>query len=129
MATKDYAVFVKPLSEAEGGGYVATVPDLPGCMSDGETMAEAAANVTDAIEAWIAAAQEMGRPVPKPGDGRSEFRQRLPRTLHAQLTELARLEGVSLNTLITSLLAESVGRREAVGFPTPKQPIPNCAAE
>ncbi len=116
MATEDYAVFVKPLSAAEGGGYLATVPDLPGCMSDGDSMAEAIARVADAIEAWIATAREMGRPVPKPGDGRSEFRQRLPRTLHAQLTELARLEGVSLNTLITSLLAESVGRREATPF-------------
>lgn len=127
MATENYAVFVKPLTEAEGGGYVATVPDLPGCMSDGETMEEAVTNLTDAVAAWIATAMELGRPIPKPGEGRSEFRQRLPRTLHAQLTELARLEGVSLNTLIISLLAESVGRRETTMFPVPAPP--QCAAK
>lgn len=128
MATENYAVFVKPLTEAEGGGYVATVPDLPGCMSDGETMEEAVSNLTDAVAAWIATAMEMGRPIPKPGEGRSEFRQRLPRTLHAQLTELARLEGVSLNTLITSLLAESVGRRETTVLRAPASQH-HCAAE
>jgi hypothetical protein len=36
-----YNVVVEPLSKEDGGGFVATVPDLPGCMSDGETEAEA----------------------------------------------------------------------------------------
>jgi len=111
---KDYAIIVKPLSEQEGGGYAAVVPDLPGCMSDGETALEALTHVQDAIAAWIATARAEGRKVPTPGAGRSEFRQRLPRTLHATLTEMARTEGVSLNTLIATLLAEGVGRHEAV---------------
>lgn len=36
---------IEPLSEEDGGGFLATVPELPGCMSDGETRAEALANV------------------------------------------------------------------------------------
>ena len=36
-----YPVIVSPLSEEDGGGFLATVPDLPGCMSDGETPEEA----------------------------------------------------------------------------------------
>lgn len=44
---------------------MATVPDLPGCMSDGETPQEALANVYDAIGCWIEGAEEMGRPVPE----------------------------------------------------------------
>ena len=45
----DYPVHIEPLSQEDGGGFVALVPDLPGCMSDGETPEEALANVRDAI--------------------------------------------------------------------------------
>jgi predicted RNase H-like HicB family nuclease len=41
----DYPVLITPLSAEDGGGYLATVPDLPGCMSDGATREEAAHNV------------------------------------------------------------------------------------
>ena len=61
-----YAVFIAPLSEDDGGGFSATVPDLPGCMSDGEIPEEALHNVRDAIEAWIEAAAELGHAVPEP---------------------------------------------------------------
>jgi antitoxin HicB len=62
----EYAVMVQPLSEEMGGGYYAQVPDLPGCMSDGDTPQEAFANAQDAIASWIEAAHEVGRAVPKP---------------------------------------------------------------
>ena len=110
---RDYAVLVKPLPSSEGGGYVATVPDLPGCMSDGQTMQEAIANVQGAIESWAEAAEEVGRPVPEPGSASGQWRQRVPKTLHVRLRELAQAEGVSLNALVSALLAESVGRRFA----------------
>ena len=66
MNRLEYAVIVKPLPPDDGGGFVAVVPDLPGCMSDGETPSEALANVQDAIAAWIEAAMDMGRTVPLP---------------------------------------------------------------
>jgi len=47
--TLAYAVVIEPLSAEDGGGFLARVTDLPGCMSDGETPAEALANVEDAI--------------------------------------------------------------------------------
>lgn len=62
----DYAVLIEPLSPEDGGGFLATVPDLPGCMSDGETREEAVRNVEDAIQEWMASAQEMGRAIPRP---------------------------------------------------------------
>jgi antitoxin HicB len=62
----EYRVVVGPLPPEEGGGFVARVPDLPGCLADGETPAEALANAYDAIACWIEAAVEMGRAVPKP---------------------------------------------------------------
>ena len=66
MSQLTYPVIVSPLWEADGGGFAATVPDLPGCMSDGETPEEAIANVQDAIEAWLEAARDMGRDIPPP---------------------------------------------------------------
>lgn len=66
MASLEYPVIVSPLSAEDGGGFSVVVPDLPGCMSDGETPEEAIANVQDAIAAWIEAAQDLGRPVPRP---------------------------------------------------------------
>ena len=66
MSQLEYAVLVEPLAAEDGGGFSAIVPDLPGCMSDGETPEAALANVVDAIEAWIEAAHDMGRPVPAP---------------------------------------------------------------
>ena len=61
-----YPVVVHPLKDEDGGGFVATVPDLPGCMSDGETPQEAFGNVEDAIKAWIEAARDLGHNVPQP---------------------------------------------------------------
>lgn len=62
----DYRVEIEPLSAADGGGYLARVPDLPGCVSDGDTPEEALANVAEAIDSWIEAARAWGRPVPQP---------------------------------------------------------------
>lgn len=70
-AGRDYAVLIEPLSEDEGGGFLATVPDLPGCMSDGETRAEAAANADDAIAEWLDAAAALGRAIPAPSPRRA----------------------------------------------------------
>ncbi|CDZ30324.1 type II toxin-antitoxin system HicB family antitoxin [Neorhizobium galegae] len=66
MSPLRYSVLVSPLSAEDGGGFLATVPDLPGCMSDGETPQEALSNVQHAIESWIEAAQDMGREIPEP---------------------------------------------------------------
>ena len=62
----NYPLLVEPLSVEDGGGYVAIVPDLPGCMSDGETPEEAVINVRDAIVCWMEAAEDQGHPIPAP---------------------------------------------------------------
>lgn len=66
MSARDYEVDVHPLTDTLGGGFVAFVPDLPGCMSDGKTPEEALANAYDAARCWIAEAERMGREVPAP---------------------------------------------------------------
>jgi predicted RNase H-like HicB family nuclease len=46
--------------------YLAEVPELPGCMADGATHAEALANAEVAIREWVETAQELGRDIPVP---------------------------------------------------------------
>jgi predicted RNase H-like HicB family nuclease len=62
----NYPLVVEPLPLEEGGGFIAIVPDLPGCMSGGETPEEAVVNVRDAILCWIEAAEDLGHAVPPP---------------------------------------------------------------
>ena len=52
--------------EPEGGIYVVSVPELPGCRTHGATLEEAVRQGQDAIESWIDVARELGRPVPPP---------------------------------------------------------------
>ncbi len=66
MTPSDYLVIVQHLTAADGGGFAAYVPDLPGCISDGETPEEAQANVLGAIAEWIATAELAGMAVPLP---------------------------------------------------------------
>ena len=66
MRKLEYAVVIEPLSEADGGGFLATVPDLIGCVSDGDTREEAARNVDDAIASWLEEARTLGRAIPEP---------------------------------------------------------------
>jgi antitoxin HicB len=108
----DYAIVVEQLDEADGAGWLASVPALPGCYGDGETRAAALEDVLSAIEEWKDAARQLGRDVPGPA-ATGQWRQRVPRTLHDKLRRLAAAEGVSLNQLVTTLLAEAVGRRAA----------------
>jgi antitoxin HicB len=78
-------------------------PDVPGCMSDG-----------DALRCSLLTLKEFGDPVPAPGAfaaASGKWRQRVPKTLHARLVERARREGVSLNTLVTAMIAEGLGNR------------------
>ena len=50
----------------EDEAFLVEVPELPGCMADGETYEAAVANAKQVIQEWIATAEELGRPVPEP---------------------------------------------------------------
>jgi predicted RNase H-like HicB family nuclease len=66
MKSRDYSILIEPLTPKHGGGFLATVPDLPGCATDGESYEEALLNARQAIEEWIEAAESSGVPVPEP---------------------------------------------------------------
>ena len=112
MNLPEYQFTIRELAIDDGGGFLIEFPDLPGCMSDGETVEEAIANGSDAVQCWITVAKEKGREVPDPGEIENQsgkWVQRVPRSLHARLTKQAKREHVSLNTLVVSILSESLG--------------------
>lgn len=82
----EYTVVISPCPEEDGGGYVAYYPDLPGCLSDGETAEEALANANDALNAWMSAQKERNSQIPKPGDAIEVQRQREKDLLEAMRT-------------------------------------------
>ncbi len=114
-----YSHIISPLSAEDGGGFLLTIPDLPGCLSDGASEAEALAHGKDAFMAVVSALADMGRKIPPPAfrpehvdtpAASGKFLTRVPRTTHARLAERAKAEGVSLNTLVLAFIAEGLGR-------------------
>jgi antitoxin HicB len=111
----DYPFEIRPLSAEEGGGFLISFPDFSECISDGETVDQALKNGREALKATIAALKARGHQVPVANAGAvasGKFVARVPKTVHAQLTTRARAEGVSLNTLVLTFIAQGLGRKE-----------------
>ena len=92
----------------EDQGYIAKLPELPGCSAFGESPEEAIKEVKVAASLWIKAARELGREIPQPVDEKrysGRFALRLPPSLQRELDFDAKKEGISLNQLITYKLA------------------------
>ena len=91
------------------GGFAARYPELPGCVTVGETLEEAAANALDAKRAWLEAAIEDGIYIAEPNDKRNaysgQFKLRIPKSLHRSLAEDAKQEGISMNQYCIYLLS------------------------
>ncbi len=85
-----YPVILRPLSENEGGGWIAIVPDLPGCMSDGATGQEAFDNVLDAIDSWESDAEADGISAPEPDSAIKKFKWPVPAHLKPQIDALVK---------------------------------------
>ncbi len=111
-----YPFTVRPLSDADGGGWLVEFPDLPGCVADGETPEKALFEAADAVRSWIETARLHGDRIPQPtapdnSAWSGKWVVRTPKSLHRRLAERAKTEGVSLNTLAVTLMAEGLGRR------------------
>ena len=104
---------IKPLPVEDGGGYMIEFPDFPGCMSDGETPEEALREGRDALASYKRTLEELGRKIPEAGEAfAGQWRQRVPKSLHSSLVRRAANEGVSLNMLVTTILADGLARRD-----------------
>ena len=111
MRFEDYPINIAPIPEDEGGGYMVTIPDLPGCIADVETIDDAVAEARDAFNAWAMAEREDKGDLPAPKTYSGQFVQRIPKTLHMRLAKRAASEGVSLNQLAATFLAQGLADR------------------
>ena len=88
------------VEDKDEGGFVVSYPDLPGCITCGETVESAVANALDAKKAWLEAALEDGVEIHEPDsleDYSGQFKLRIPRSLHRSLAEHSQREGISMN--------------------------------
>lgn len=100
-----YPVIVHPDPE---GGFVGEIEELPGCMTQAETIDELFKAMEDAKQLWIKTAYNEGQDIPLPRDMEKytgKFLVRIPKGLHRELVQAAKRQGVSLNLYVTSLLA------------------------
>jgi predicted RNase H-like HicB family nuclease len=109
----EYGFKVALLSEEDGGGYLIEVPDLPGCMTDGDTPEEAVQKLESAIDLWIETARENGKKIPEPkyydsSDPSGKFTARIPKQLHKDLIRCAEEQGMSINQLVSFYIAKGV---------------------
>ena len=98
------------IEDKEEGGFVVSFPDLPGCITCGETIESAIANAADAKKAWFEAALEDGLEIQEPEslEGYSgQFKLRIPRSLHRDLAEHSKREGISMNQYCVYLLTKN----------------------
>ena len=105
--TLPYRMEIIPDQES---GYVVSYPELPGCLTFGETLEEAVANGEDAKKEWLEAALASGIQINEPGNLEKysgEFKLRIPKSLHRNLSEHSKVEGISMNQYCVYLLTKA----------------------
>ena len=98
------------VEDKDEGGFVVSFPELPGCITCGETIESAVANALDAKKAWLEAAMEDGIEIHEPDsleDYSGQFKLRIPRSLHRSLAEHSKREGISMNQYCVYLLSRN----------------------
>ena len=98
------------VEDKDEGGFVVSFPELPGCITCGETIESAIANAMDAKRAWLEAAVEGGIEIQEPNDLEEysgQFKLRIPRSLHRSLAEHSKREGISMNQYCVYLLSKN----------------------
>jgi len=113
MADKDFEYYLSlpykiVLYPSPEGGYAIEIPELPGCLTQGQTIEEAMLMIEDAKRAWIDIALQDGELIPEPdsiNNYSGKLNIRIPKSLHKSLAERAKQEKVSLNQFILHKLS------------------------
>ena len=101
---------METVEDKDEGGFIVAYPDLPGCISCGETIESAVANAIDAKKVWLEAAIEEGIEINEPDsldDYSGQFKLRIPKSLHKSLAEHSQREGISMNQYCVYLLSKN----------------------
>lgn len=99
--------------------YFVEFPELPGCLAEGPTPEKAIKKALKVKDEWLEAALEAGWDIPKPvaqAEVSARTTLRLPRHTHQKLLETAQSEGVSLNQLVLTYIAEGLERTSAKDY-------------
>ena len=105
-----YGYRMEIIEDQDEGGFVISYPDLPGCITCGETIESAMQNAKDAKREWIRAALEEGIEIYEPDSLENysgQFKLRIPRSLHRSLAEHSQREGISMNQYCVYLLSKN----------------------
>lgn len=98
------------VEDSDEGGFVASFPELPRCITIGDTIQDAIINALDAKKAWLLAAIEDGVTIHEPNsldEYSGQFKLRIPRSLHRSLAEHSKEEGISMNQYCLYLLSKN----------------------
>ena len=98
------------VEDKEEGGFVVSYPELPGCLTCGETIEAAVENALDAKRAWLEAAIEDGIDIAEAHSTEEysgQFKLRIPKSLHKTLVEHSKREGISMNQYCMYLLSKN----------------------
>ena len=103
--------------DIEEGGYVFSCPELKGCITCADTMEQGVETIEDAKKSWFAACLEDGIEIPEPipaNEFSGQFKLRMPKSLHKDLAERSKAEGVSMNQYCLYLLSNGTINKAAV---------------
>jgi antitoxin HicB len=101
----EYPFTIRLLSEDDGGGYLIEFPDVPNCISDGDTPEEAIRNGRDALRSVLLTKLEYGDPTPQPGSSKLVS---LPSELGERLDDQAQRRGVAPQALAAELISNAL---------------------
>jgi predicted HicB family RNase H-like nuclease len=109
--------YTRLLVPEDDGTFRAEILEFPGCIATGDTAVEALASLDSVSSSWLMAVLSRKQTVPEPMDNHDfsgRVVARFPKSLHKKATRIAEIEGVSLNQLIVTSLAQYVGEKSAV---------------
>lgn len=92
------------------GGYVLSIPELKGCLTCADQLEKGIEMLEDAKKQWLITALEEGYEIPDPDvsvDYSGQFKLRLPKSLHKELAEKSKQEGISMNQYCLYLLSRN----------------------
>jgi antitoxin HicB len=113
----DYPFIVRP--DTDDGGYIVEFQDLRYCVGTGDTVEEAIADAKIAKSEWIKAAYEDGITIPEPqsnAEYNGRISLRIPKSLHRNIIEASKIDGVSANQFLNNLICIGMGKRTGSRF-------------
>lgn len=115
----NYRIELYTIDTVDGEQWVAEYIDIPHCVGGGVTQQEAIKEAKENLEIYLDTLKLLGKEIPSPSKHlepvayNGNISARLPKSLHKDLSEIAKREGCSINSILTNFLSASVERYKA----------------